>query len=248
MAPFVTVFVNDRSADIIHRFTKFHPVLADSVLKSVSQIARKYHQSNCRFFTMIGMYKVEELQVMPDLVIGFDENSILAQEDWEFLFSFVKLIYNGDEISEETIHRLRHILPEVETVTLSQPAPTVNQGNEHYNFSCTKSGNTCYASIEKPFTDRPYTVVIENYTPEIGLVPLFTGLYVSTSWGVCSQDYAFLLKLWDYLGLNEEFGELDLDRRLQEEIEACKNGKPEPILYRASISDVQMMRKRQRSE
>jgi hypothetical protein len=246
MAPFITVFVGPKSADIIKAIEKFHPLFADCQNDTVQLIASKYQGSNSRFFIDDQMYRLEQMEDVPQFVIGFDECVCLSDDDWREIQSFfVSLILDYD-IDPEWVERIRVWMPEVyspeEKITLAkmltEPVP---KPNEEYSFHFEVDGTVCYAQVDKPFTDRPYTLLIEDYQ---NLVPLFTGLYVSTSWGVCNADYAFLEKLWQFLELEKDHGPLNLRERLLDEIGACHMGKPEPKLYRLPISDVKGMRKR----
>jgi len=62
--------------------------------------------------------------------------------------------------------------------------------------------------IKKPGVEKPFTVLIYNYS-EFGDLPLFTDLFVCKEWDperseVASQDILFLRHLWRELGLKEK--------------------------------------------
>jgi len=64
-------------------------------------------------------------------------------------------------------------------------------------------------------------------------------LYVSQSWGVANYDYGFLVKLWGFLDMEKDYGELNLEQRLKDDIEKC-NSNPllEPEVYRETLEEV----------
>ena len=107
-----------------------------------------------------------------------------------------------------------------------------------------------FFQIDKPFTDRPYTTIIRSFK-EQGYLPVFTSLYIDSSWGL-GPDNSFLAELWVHLGMNASTGLFDLDSRINDHIRRCSpdNGVPEaePEVYRISIEELknQMTNKNKR--
>ena len=100
-----------------------------------------------------------------------------------------------------------------------------------------KEKDLCFCQIDKPFTDKPYTCVIEEFSKH-DFLPMFTSFYICSSWGVCAKDHIFLAHLWKHLDMTKQFGSFDLEKRLQQRIKDCEAGKPEPRIYREPISKV----------
>lgn len=244
MAPFFTFFVDktesQRCAPYIKKLDKYYPSFADGVYISPAEMKRKYQNANAKFFAfdfndliMFDLDTVSEIE--PLLTLTMDKTTRMNNDNWIVVFKFLKAVFNDEYVDTDEIRKLipPAITPE-EKFQLSKEIEASKQLSDDYSFSYTVDDNIAYCQITKPFTDWPYTAVIRDFDKN-GLEPLFTAMYVSTSWGVCSQDHVFLSKLWKYLGME---GELDMEKRLAAEIEKCKNGKPEPELYRLDIMGV----------
>jgi hypothetical protein len=88
--------------------------------------------------------------------------------------------------------------------------------------------------VKKPFTDRPYTVLLRSFNGDH--TDFFSGLYASLSWGVAGTDQTFLQYCWSMLQME---GKFDLDKLVKERVERCENGEKEPELYRATLEFVE---------
>ena len=248
MAPFFTIFCHRKSTpeetEIVRILEKYYKCFIDSETKPAI-IKRKYAKSNHKFFGKdLGdwlMYDVDIVDAIPPaFVLTFDEGQKVKKHEWNLVFEFVKTIFST--VPDENIIEQMTILvpkaPIAEKLTIAPTKEPAKQNNEYmFEHYIDKEKDLCFCQIEKPFTDRPYTCVIENFSKE-DFLPMFTAFYICQSWGVCSQDHVFLVHLWKYLEMKERYGDLDLEKRLMKNIEECKNGKPEPRVYRDYIKDV----------
>lgn len=248
MAPFITIFCDRKSTpeqtEIVKTLEKYYVCFIDSE-NLPKLIRKKYEGSNHRFFGMdCGkwlMYAIDIVEVIPpSFVLTFDVGVKVKTSEWKLALDFVKTIFS-DSPNQQIIDQFQILVPaatKVEKLTVAPAKDAVKQNNE-YMFSnyIDKERDLCFCQVEKPFTDKPYTCVIENFSKE-DFVPMFTAYYVCQSWGVCSKDHVFLAHLWKHLEMSKNYGNLDLAERLQKNIEECKNGKPEPRVYRMEIKDV----------
>jgi len=248
MAPFITIFVDKKSTpeqtEIAKTLEQYYVCFIDSENQTY-EIKRKYQGSNHRFFGMdCGkwlMYTIDVVEVIPPaFVLTFDVDQTIKKTEWKLALDFVKTIFS-DAPDQKIIDEFKILVPEatkVEKLTVAPAKDAVKQNNEYmFSHHIDKEKDLCFCQVEKPFTDKPYTCVIENFSKE-DFVPMFTAYYVCQSWGVCSKDHVFLVHLWKYLEMSKKYGNLDLSDRLQKNIEECKNGKPEPRVYRMEIKDV----------
>lgn len=113
--------------------------------------------------------------------------------------------------------------------------------NDQYTFNAHTCGdrNVALFEIVKPYTDLPYTIVVRDYGNR-GYLPIFTSLFICSSWGVCSEDIGFLKELWGFLGMA---GVFDIDELMKDATERCtpRQGflpEPEPEVYRRNIDQV----------
>lgn len=248
MAPFFTFFVDKEKshpvAPYIKTLDKYYPSFVDSDIEPL-KLKKKYDGSNTKFFAFdlgeLVMYDLETVDLIPPLVaISMDSFTKMSNKNWITIFKFLKQVFAGDveyDIEEETKKLVPKPIPQPEKIILHKSIEAPKELPQEYNFNFEIVDDICFAEIVKPYTDRPYTCVIRNFD-QTGFEPLFTAVYVSQSWGVTNHDHLFLVKLWKYLNMD---GELNLEERLKNEIELCKNGKPEPELYRAPIYEVKSL-------
>lgn len=250
MAPYFTIFVDKQATpeqrEVVLTLEKYYLCFIDSE-NTVPEIKRKYTGSNHRFFGRDLddwlMYEVDVVDcIKPSFILTFDVGQKIKKKDWALAYDFVRTIFSNAPI-QGIIDEMFVLVPKApiaEKLTVAPKKDVVKENHEYmFEYKVDKEKDFCYCQIDKPFTDRPYTCVIEKYSEE-GFLPLFTAYYICTSWGVAPQDHVFLAHLWKYLDMKEKHGEFDLERRLKENIEQCASGqKPEPRVYRQPIAEVQ---------
>lgn len=244
MAPFFTFFVDkaesNRCAPYIKKLDRYYPSFVDGIYVSPPDMKKRYANSNAKFFAfdfedliMFDLDTVSEIE--PLLMLSMDKCTRMSAESWKVVYLFLQAVFNDEYVDLEEISKL--VPPPVQTpeqIQLHKSIQVPTETAQDYGFCYSIEDDIGYCQINKPYTDRPYTAVIRNFE-RVGFEPLFTALYVASSWGVCSHDHMFLIKLWQHLNMN---GNLDLENRLACEIKLCQEGKPEPELYRLCISDV----------
>lgn len=248
MAPFFTVFCDKTSTpqqtEIVKTLEKYYLCFIDSENKAPI-IKKKYAGSNHRFFGKDLdewiMYEIDIVDIInPSFVLTFDVGEKIKKDQWKLVFDFVKTIFSRspNQLFIDKIYELVPKTPLAEKITIAPKKDVVKQNNEYmFEHYIDKEKDLCFCQIEKPFTDKPYTCVIENFSTE-DFVPMFTAFYICQSWGVTSKDHVFLAHLWKYLEMGEKYGKLDLEKRLIKNIEECKAGKDEPRVYREYIKNV----------
>lgn len=254
MAPFFTFFVDkaesNRCAPYIKKLDKYYPSFADGIYISPPDMKKRYTGSNAKFFAfdfedliMFDLDAVSEIE--PLLMLSMDKCTRMSAESWKVVYKFLEAVFNEEYVDVAEMHKL--MPPPIKTpeqIQLHKSVEVPKDEPQDYGFCYSIEDDIGYCQITKPHTDRPYTAVIRNFE-RVGFEPLFTALYVASSWGVCSHDHLFLQKLWQYLNLDNE--KLDLENRLAREIKLCQEGKPEPELYRLCISDVkEQLREKQK--
>lgn len=248
MAPFFTLFCNRKATkdqtENVRALEKYYSVFIDSELDP-DTIKTKYGTSNHKFFGKVMgdwvMYDYKSVDTVPPAcVLTFDVDSKVKQEDWDTAYEFIKTIFsdNPDQLLIDKMYNIVSKAPIAEKLSVLPTKEAVKQNNE-YMFShwIDTEKDVCICQIDKPFTDRPYTCVIENFS-QVDFVPMFTAFYICSSWGVAAQDSIFLVHLWKHLDMKEKYGVIDLERRLKDVIKACENGAPEPRVYRNTIEGV----------
>lgn len=258
MAPFFTVLTqsNKRTAQIINTLTKFYaPPLVDGVSNCAQNYRDKYGSMNGRFFRFeadqLLMFDHESLGILePQFLLSFDTGVKISTKNWTSIIKYLDAIFYDASLVDEMTVEFEKLVPKpVKIEPTEQPKTLVPEQRNDYEFAyfVDTENDLAICQVDKPFTDRPYTVIIRKFS-ERGLVHLFTSLYVSQSWGVASHDYAFLVTLWNHLGLEKDNGPLNLEQRLKNEIEKCKiNPDLEPEMYRADIDHVKEILSKSRS-
>lgn len=253
MAPFFTVFTlnNKSAASIINRLTKLYaPPLVDGVSFYAQNFRDKYGKMNGKYFRFeadqLLMFDQDSIGILqPEFVLSFDHGVKVTAKDWKLVVQYLDALFFG-ELTDDLKARFEDLAPKPVDIKPDQtPEPMIVESTytekDDYEFSyiVDKEADLAICQVDKPNTDRPYTLVIRNYSAR-GLEPLFTGLYVSQSWGVANYDYGFLVKLWGFLDMEKEYGPLNLEQRLKDDIEKC-NANPllEPECYRETLEQVQ---------
>lgn len=254
MAPAITVFVDKgctaAAAPIITTLQKYYVVFTDAE-STTDEILFKFKGANAKFFGILDeswvMFNYDVLKVIrPKFVITFDQGFKLKRVDEKNIVKWVKTIFAGnDDIDLNTI--MYTLVPKLETCPEKidmrnqiEPAPELNT---EYDFVSELLPCDCMLiQITKPYTDRPYTAAIRNFS-ERGWLPFFTALFISSSWGVCSKDIAFLGHVWHALDMQKKYGDINLEQRLKEDVERCLPGEDsvpssEPEVYRLTIMEV----------
>lgn len=255
MPPAITCFVDPRHphkmTEIVRKLQAYFEVYVDSVNLDPILMKAKYGSAAHRFFAhdcgVLIMYDYEIVDMVPpEFVITTDR---MAKEGWKTFFNFLKKIFSEEEIDHDLIDQVKDMVKQQKCDLVHQSSITALENekvNTEYQYDCEIDAgrNMCFCQITKPFTDRPYTVLIRDFSQN-GLKPLFTSLFIDRSWGF-SHDVDFLQELWKHLGLIYEFGELDIDKALKEHTERCRpqdNGalpEAEPEVYRMSINDLKV--------
>ena len=254
MAPFFTVFTqkNDRASGIINTLTKFYaPPLVDGISFYAQNFRDKYGTMTGKYFCFEGdqllMFDNESIGIIqPQFVLSFDHGKKVSKGDWKTIVQYLDAIFYG-VITDELKAKFEELVPKPVPIQ-PEPRPELKVVEADYEYLEKDDYEFAYVvdldcdlaicQVDKPHTDRPYTLVIRNYSSR-DLAPLFTGLYVSQSWGVASHDYGFLVKLWGFLDLEKDHGPLNLEDRLKQDIERCKsNPTLEPEMYRETLDQV----------
>jgi len=257
MAPFFTVLANESNKlttlHVSSTLKKYYPIFVDGENKTPSQQKYKYKGANCKFFGLEdGEWLMFDLDVVdhitPNFLLSFDGDCKVSRQDWKTVLKWVKSIFEGED-DYELNEFMGKLVPKPvecpEKITLSkQIEPKTEDVTPEYRFKYVidEEIDRALFQVDKPYTDRPYTAVIRNFSKR-GFLPFFTALYVCTSWGVCSNDHLFLQRLWTHLNMEGEHGPLNLEQRLKEDIEKCLPGEgkvpeAEPEVYRVDIMGV----------
>ncbi len=252
MAPFFTVFTlhNKSAAGIINRLTKLYaPPLVDGLSYYPQNFHDKYGKMNGKYFRFeadqLLMFDGDSIGLLqPEFVLTFDHGVKVTAKDWKLVVQYLDALF-FDVLTDDLKTRFEELVPKpvkIEPDAIPEPkaveSPYTDKDDYEFEYIVDKEGDLAICQVDKPYTDRPYTVVIRNYTAR-GLEPLFTGLYVSQSWGVANYDYGFLVKLWDFLDMEKDYGPLNLEQRLKDDIAKC-NANPllEPEVYRETLEEV----------
>lgn len=248
MAPYFTVFCDRVSTkeqtDVVRVMDKYYTVFIDSE-NEPNLIKNKYSTSKHKFFGKdIGewvMYDYEVVDAIPPaLVLTFDRDGKVTKQDWQIAYDFIKTIFsmNPDQSIIDQMYTIVPKAPIAEKLTVASLKGVVKENNE-YMFAhwVSSEKDVCICQIDKPFTDKPYTCVIEQFS-KVDFVPMFTAFYICQSWGVTPKDSIFLVHLWNHLDMKSKYGQIDLERRLQQNIKECEQGMPEPRVYREDIEYV----------
>ena len=178
---------------------------------------------------------------------SFEEN------DWTTDYNLVDIsISEPEDISHETdwegiaewLSGQSNVLPLLKPVKL-QSLETCDtymekriddKNKDKYFYSEQVKDGKFFAEIIKPLTDRPYTVVIKNWTPN-QMIYMFSSICSVPSFGVLyPHDRNFIVSLWDWKKMGGDFNLNDLAALHLKQFEAGLIHKP--LVYRESIGDV----------
>lgn len=201
----------------------------------------------------------------PTFLVCFDVNEKISDEEWTMMdYYFLKHLgivetFDGTEVdwcgAEFLLDQCSKKLlqgPDVTSYDSCFMDEEQRPDGTSYEFDYQVNGvwDYCLAEIKKPYTDRPYTVVLRKFS-ENGFKKLFTSLFICSSWGFAQSDRDFSAKLWEQLDME---GEYDLDAMLKAHTDSCHPGKGnvpecEPEVYRLTIEETneQLRKKREKS-
>lgn len=234
--PVITMFMTD--TEIMNRWNSlgFEP-LVDVVHGGDLLWLEKNYAGEKRFFRKGKMYEKAE-HGEPDFSISFSVGYTLTEEDWDDIHEWVLYnilhddIWTGDR-GDMLMKRPYKIMEEIKM----EKTHEAEKENIQYGFEYVEipEHDVMLYQVEKPFTDLPYTVIVEDYRRE-GHLPFFSSLYICDSWGVAINDEIFLKKVWKYLDMQ---GECNLEQFVKSRVEGCiKYGLPEPKVYRRGIKEI----------
>lgn len=245
-------------------------VYIDAVNTDPILIKAKYAGSFHRFFAhdedQLIMFDMEIIDLIePEFIITFERE--LTEDEWDDILAFFEnLLLEKKDIPAFLQDRLKEkedksaYLKFMDLIFVQKNCEMLIDKTEKeepklndqyiFNMEIDEERDMGFFQIDKPFTDRPYTTIIRSFK-EQGYLPVFTSLYIDSSWGL-GPDNSFLAELWVHLGMNASTGILDLDSRINDHIRRCSpdNGVPEaePEVYRISIQELknQMSNKNKR--
>lgn len=223
----------------------FHPFVDGRNGMNLMYLKDLYKNAPHRVYLMnqtLEEYFIGTVPAPPHFSVSYNNSDEITGHDWHLITRYVCNLLFPLESKPKIVSRRAKVLLNVpmtqNMITEEEMKEDLPEGYE-YDFHLEKDQNVGFAQVKKPYTDRPYTVVIRNFDKR-GYEPLFAGLFVSSSWGVCKYDILFLSKLWEFLEMKEPF---DLDALLERETQKCypsENGPgaPEPEVYRRTIEQV----------
>jgi len=108
--------------------------------------------------------------------------------------------------------------------------------SDQYMYEEKILGGIFFAEIIKPQTDRPYTIVIEDWTPD-KMVYMFSSICSVPSFGVLyPEDRNFIVSLWNWKGME---GKFDLQLLADRHVRAVEKGEThEPVVYRKPVGEI----------
>lgn len=250
MAPAITIITGIDTklinAVCINILQKYYPIFADGHSIEYHIFLEKYKNSNSRYFIYDNekwlMFSIDELKCLPHFVINFDQGKVMSDAEWEFIQKWVNAIFQDDDDLTDEMYEMFPQYSKIDSKSNSEDFVNVENDAYAFRYFIDEESDKAYFEVTKPYTDRPYTSVIRSYSVR-GMLPFFTSLYVCSSWGICNHDHMFLNRVWNHLNMNVKHGELDLERRLKEDIAKCLPDNPggpesEPEVYRCSIENL----------
>jgi hypothetical protein len=233
IVPTITVYGDDKG-ELISKFLKGgHDPLVDTINGGNYVFLNSNYVGPHRFYVLKDgdLLEFKDPEVEPDFCIAFNIDEEVDEEAWRKIYTWLEKILVLDE--------------EMDIEMLGTPVHQQYGGMEEvskeekteYEFQFQVVQDNVFYEVWKPNTDRPYTVVVENFSL-VGHTQFFSSLFVCDSWGVGKDDFTFLKMVWDHLEMK---GVYDLEKMVKEHVEECKNGKPEPRVYRKRLQDVVKM-------
>jgi hypothetical protein len=176
---------------------------------------------------------------IPHLLLSFDKEKDLTEDDGMLAERFLQAMYDPrNHVPEEFFE----LVPRPVKIQNSAPekdlTPPELLPDYSFEYKVDTGMDIAFCQVHKPFTDKPYTLVIRNFDQR-GLKCFFSGIFAATSWGVSSHDIAFLHKLWKFLDMEKEYGKLDLEMLLKDHVQRCtEDHEMEPEVYRLDYKTV----------
>lgn len=161
---------------------------------------------------------------------------------YEDILDFIQACFDGEDLSPYMelldMHPVQKTKAfekprEKRTIEDSQSSDIVDSGYS-FEFKKLKDLDCILYQLTKPNTDRPYVVLVKNYSKQ-GHIRLFSSMRMFDSWGTSKHDIPFLHQVWKHLG---EEKEPDLDQILEDHVKACLEGEEEPKVWRNTLDIV----------
>lgn len=257
MAPNFTFFSESKApVKLLANLQKFYgEVFVDGLTTTVMQLEPRYRGVNGYFFhfDIQDNLRIERNSLsyynpdfesdfspkMPHLLLSFDKDKCLTEDDGRLVERFLHaMLDERNHVPEEFFElvpkptkiiglQTKGVEPEAELIP-----------DYSFDYKVDTSVDIAFCQVCKPYTDRPYTLVIRNFSDR-GLKSFFSGIFASTSWGVSSHDYVFLNRLWMFLDMEKDYGKLDLEELLKDHVQRCTDGSEmEPEVYRLGYKTV----------
>lgn len=246
MIPTIIVFVSSPSTlnpgKFIDRLLKLgYGPLVDSVHRSDHGWLLENTKCPHIFYSLEDdiSFHIEEISILnADVMVAFNNDVKVSQTQWTEISNWLSDLNLGGTVNELAWLEKPVIAPIVQPIKNTDmlgEEPELITYPDCYGFRQFFKEDVAFFEITKPHTDRPFSTYVEKYA-ENGK-DLFSNFFISTAWGVAREDVSFLKELWKWkmLDTGEEF---DCEKLLQERIERCRNGEPEPRVYRKSLEDV----------
>lgn len=258
MAPHFTFFSKSSAPNQVLTNLReiYGEVFVDGLTSTVDMLCDRYRGVN-GFFCYFGSTKItmerldyyktyddneiyDSSSSIPHILLSFDKDKDITSEESGCIQRFLDaLIDPRNQLPDEFFE----LVPKPLKVENTAPEKNLEPEKEllpdySFEYKVDSSVDIAFCQVCKPYTDRPYTLIIRNFS-EKGLKGFFSGIFASTSWGVCSHDYVFLQKLWKFLDMEKDYGKLDLEKLLKDHIEKCTQGlSTEPEIYRLGYKTV----------
>lgn len=229
--PTITFYGTNRGA-IAQKFLDMgYAPLMDTVHGSDLKWLNQNYVGPHRFYNIVRdmLWDSSEAKKESDFSIAFNMGEDISDDDWQNIHSWCFKIIFTDEKVDEVFQR-----PCTQVVEMQIDEGLGDDEKTQYEFRFEVVNGFGIYEVWKPNTDRPYTVVVEDYL-ENGHISFFSSLFICDSWGVATADFQFLSALWKHLNMD---GDYDGEVLLKNHTEECKNGKPEPRVYRKNFDDV----------
>lgn len=169
----------------------------------------------------------------PLFIVTFNNGDIVEEDMFECIFEFFKWGGVGD-IGFGAAKRAQDYLIKTKKCyheAVEEESFEIVKDYYDLEMKYIENADIMIYQLDKPNTDRPYTVVQPNYKT-LGHFPFFSSLFIDPSFGLAQADCNYLGYLWQRLEMN---GQFDLEKIV---IDRTKDGNPEPILHREPIEAV----------